>query len=371
MNEQEYIIALNLVKGLRNIRIIELLKHFSNVSQIFKTSVNTLSRVTAMGPSLARQIHSVIETEEFSEELRWIDRSKTQIITIIDELYPEPLKQIYDPPVVLYTRGDVRVLQRISVAIVGCRRASCYGLRQAERIAGELSLKGICVVSGMARGIDTAAHKGALAHQGKTVAVLGSGLNQIYPAENKSLFEEIAQSGAVISEFPLAMPPQKENFPKRNRIISGLSRAVVVVEAARRSGSLITANLALEQNRDVCAVPGAANSMNAQGTNKLIKEGAKLVENADDILEELNIPADVQKPDNIKTGFVAEGRRPDINEAGKKLLEFLTHKPLHIDLLVKRSELGSTCVYKNLLELQLKGLVREIEGKMFVLKEGR
>jgi len=296
MKAKDYLIALNMVPGLGSVKIMKLLKYFPSPKQIFEAPCDKLLNINQIGILLAKRIHTIIDSNEFKRELKQIQDLNIKIVTINDSAYPELLKQIYDPPIALYILGDVSNLQMLSVAVVGCRRASFYGLKQAECIAGVLAAKGVCIVSGLARGIDTAAHKGALASGGRTVAVLGSGLNNIYPPENKNLLEKIVeQKGTVISEFSLEMSPQKGNFPRRNRIISGLSRAVVVVEAAKRSGSLITANLALDEGRDVYAVPGTANSFNAQGTNKLIKEGAKLVENAEDILQELNIESCPQK----------------------------------------------------------------------------
>lgn len=369
MREQEYFIALNMVQGLGTRKTIALLRHFSSPSQIFKAKIDELSVINGIGALLAKRIKAIIDSQEFAKELKEISKSKTQIITFIDNSYPDLLKQIYDPPVVLYLEGDVRCLDMICVALVGCRRASFYGIQQAERLAQGLSVKGICVVSGLARGIDAAAHRGAIISKGKTIAVLGSGLKHIYPKENRNLFQEIAEKGAVISEFPLWTIPFQGNFPQRNRIISGLAKAVVVVEAAQRSGSLITANLALEQGRDVYAVPGPANAINAQGTNRLIKEGAKLVENAEEILEELNIKYCVQKKENyIDEEAKKITRQLNLNTPENKLLEFLSSEPMHIDLLVKLCKLEPACVYRNLLELQLKGLVQEVGGKRFIRK---
>ncbi|MFH2137970.1 MAG: DNA-processing protein DprA [Candidatus Omnitrophota bacterium] len=286
MNDREYLIALNMISGLGSVRIAGLLDFFKTPRQIFEAEAAVLAGFGGLGKIISGRIKTILSSQIFEDELRNIKKLGIHVISLLDAEYPQTLKNIYDPPAVLYVKGDTRCLSNLSVAIVGCRKASTYGLKQAEKIAGELSQNGVCVVSGMARGIDTAAHKGALAARGKTVAVLGSGLSVVYPPENQGLFEKIAKQGAVISEFSLQSSPVKSNFPRRNRIISGLSKAVVVVEAMRQSGSLITADFALEQGREVYAVPGAANSLNAQGTNKLIKEGAKLVENAQDILEE-------------------------------------------------------------------------------------
>ncbi|RKY36332.1 MAG: DNA-protecting protein DprA [Candidatus Omnitrophota bacterium] len=361
MRQQEYIIALNLVPGLGNIKIINLLKRFSCVSEIFTAHIDELLKKGNLEISIARHIQTVLESEIFKNELRQINRLKVKIVTIIDSEYPECLKQIYNPPVVLYVLGDVSILSQVCIGVVGCRRASFYGLTQAERISAELSVKGVCVVSGLAIGIDTAAHKGALSGTGKTIAVLGSGLGNIYPLRNKELAFKIIKQGAIVSEFPLLTPPLQNNFPRRNRIISGLCKALVVVEAAKRSGSLITANFALEQNRDVYAVPGAANSINAQGTNKLIQQGAKLVQNGQDVLEDLNIVF-LDKLENI----TCKSQCSQITEETKKILAFLSANPLHIDIIIKQLDFSPACIYKGLLELQLKGMVKELSGKMFI-----
>jgi len=364
--ENKYYLALNMVPGLGTISISKLLRRFLSAKAVFDCPIDELMQITGLKQQVAWGIKKILRAKEFNQELQKIKDSNIQVICLNDQEYPSLLREIYDPPVALYVKGNISILNRFSMAVVGCRQASFYGLQQAERIARELALRGINVISGLAQGIDTSAHKGALSAKGLTVAVLGSGLNRIYPPENKKLFEAIGKYGAVISEFPLETAPYRANFPRRNRIISGLSKGVVVVEAARSSGSLITANLALSQNREVFAVPGAANSINSRGTNKLIKEGAKLVENADDIVEELNIESCFLKPKK-------ENLQPDLNIAqincnddAKRLFEFLSAEPVHIDVLVKNSSLTAGCVYRNLLELQLKGLVKEIEGKRFI-----
>ncbi len=213
--------------------------------------------------------------------------NKTRTLSFSDKGYPTNLKYIYDPPPTLYVKGNILPEDNIAIAIIGSRRATYYGLKNAENLSFELAAGGITIISGLARGVDSAAHRGALKAGGRTIAVLGSGLNIIYPPENEKLAREILQCGAVISEFPQGTAPLRQNFPRRNRIISGLSLGVVVVEAAKRSGALITANLALEQGREVFALPGKIDSFTSRGTHDLIKQGAKLVESAEDIIEEL------------------------------------------------------------------------------------
>lgn len=289
MQERDYYIALNMVYGLGSILISRLMDKFHTAQNIFQVDIQELFQVSGISIDIAKRIKQVLSSREFALELEQIAKNNIEVIFINDSRYPVLLKEIYDPPMVLYVKGDVSTFQTKMFAIIGCRKASGYGLKQADQIAQALAKINICIVSGMARGIDTAAHKGALFVKGKTLAVLGSGLNNIYPLENKFLFDQITKNGAVVSEFALNAEPLPGNFPRRNRIISGLCRAIVVVEAAQRSGSLITADLALNQGREVFAVPGLANSSNAQGTNKLIKEGAKLVENAQDIIDGLEV----------------------------------------------------------------------------------
>lgn len=232
--------------------------------------------------------------------------NKIKTLTLQDKNYPANLRHIYQPPSIIYFRGEVLLEDNIAVAVVGSRRATDYGLGNAERLGFELASRGVTVISGLARGIDTAAHKGALRAGGRTIAVLGSGLDVMYPSENKRLADEITRYGAVISEFEPDAPPARHNFPKRNRIISGLSLGVVIVEAAKRSGSLITADFALEQGREVFALPGKVGSFTSEGTHNLIKQGAKLIESIEDIVEELEalkeLTTDLQGKVYVKNG---------------------------------------------------------------------
>ncbi|MCG2711123.1 MAG: DNA-processing protein DprA [Candidatus Omnitrophica bacterium] len=366
---KKYYIALNMVSGVGPMLVKRLLERFSCVRGVFEASTAGLIGVPGVSERIAADIKNILISDEFNKEIRDINHENVQILCPEDVLYPALLNEIYDPPLVLYLKGDLSLLDKITVSVVGCRRASFNGLQIAERISGDLSRRDICVVSGLARGIDTAAHKGALKGPGGTVAVLGSGLKYVYPPENKRLFDEISRHGILMSEFPLTTAVRRGNFPRRNRIISGLSLGVVVVEAAQRSGSLITANLALSQNREVFSMPGAANSINAKGTNKLIKEGAKLVETVDDIIEELNVSAYIQEKGGLNSQ-APDFRQANLKSEAKQLLQFLSSEPMHIDLLIKTSTLSAAIVYKNLLDLQLRGIIREVEGKRFMKKEG-
>ncbi|MCM8779683.1 MAG: DNA-processing protein DprA, partial [Candidatus Omnitrophica bacterium] len=260
MTELEILTALNCIDiGFK--RYQRLLQYFKTTENILKASLRELTQVQGIGEELGRRILS-IKKEDLAAEFRSAEKLGLRIISINDKDYPRNLKEIYEPPIILYVKGEFIEADLDSIAIVGSRRASFYGLNCAEKFARDLSILGLTVVSGMARGVDTAAHKGALKENGRTIAVMGSGFKNIYPVENKELVEEIAASGAVISEFPTFAQPLPQNFPRRNRIISGLSQGVLVVEAARNSGALITADFALEQGREVFSLPGKIDAEN-------------------------------------------------------------------------------------------------------------
>jgi DNA processing protein len=285
-----------------------------------------------------------------------------RVINRGDRDYPALLGNIYDPPPVLYVKGKLNPEEKRMIAIVGARKATPYGLAVAEKLGRELAGRGFCIVSGMARGIDSAAHRGALAGGGQTIAVLGCGLNVVYPRENRRLMEEIAANGAVISEFPLDSPPESWHFPKRNRVISGLSLGVVVVEAAEKSGTSITVNFALEQGREVFAVPGPVTGKLSRGPHSLIKNGAKLVENVDDIMEELGFstvtPKNSGRDAHLFTG---------LSDAEMKLFRLLSLEPVQSDELVRRSGLTGQEVVASLLGMEIRGLVKKLPGQKYVL----
>lgn len=299
-------------------------------------------------------------------------------ISINDAEYPENLKTIHGPPKTLYVNGSFKEEDSNAVAIVGSRRASPYGLEMGEKIAYDLALRGITIVSGMARGIDSAAHRGALKAKGRTIAVMGSGHGHIYPPENKKLYEEVALAGAVVTEYEDDMPPLPNNFPARNRIISGLSLGLVVVEAARNSGALITADFALEQGRDVFAVPGKISSLTSEGTHELIKDGARLVQSAEDIMEELKLHEikPLEGADrSIRNGKISKKTDAYIYNSltidERKIYKLLSDDPLYIDDIVKDSGVSLKTISKVLLNLEFKRLVKELPGKQFVRMETR
>ncbi len=304
---------------------------------------------------------------------RRVAKDMIRKITINDKEYPNALRTIYDPPEQLFVNGTLLKQDELAVALVGSRRASIYGLQTCEALAYELALRNVTVVSGMARGIDSAAHRGALKAKGRTIAVMGSGHNNIYPPENKELYKEIAKSGAVITEYEDDVAPLAGNFPQRNRIISGLSLGVVVVEAARNSGALITANLALDEGREVFAVPGKISSETSGGTNDLIKDGAKLVQSIDDILDELPhldirpiSGEDKAKRDESIARMTKAYIYNSLTDGERKVYKIISDEPLYIDEILKKSKLKSQEASKVLLNLQLKKLIREIPGKQFV-----
>ena len=362
MNELESLIVLNLVKNLGPVRIRRLIKFFGSARAVLKKPPAALERVPGVGPTLARAI-ARWEKLEYREEFRLIKKMKIKVVSVFDPDYPENLKEIYDPPSVLYLRGNLLPRDQRALAVVGSRRASHYGLQAALKISHQLVNRGFTVVSGLARGIDGHAHRGALMGKGRTIAVLGSGLGNIYPPEHNKLSEEIASSGAVVSEFPVRAVPEKTNFPLRNRIISGLSLGVLVVEAAQRSGALITAQLALDQGRQVMAVPGRIDSFSARGTNQLIQEGAKMVRDADDVLEEFEYLSPPEKPSPESDGSLQPNNMTD--EEGK-IFALLSEEEKNIEEIIGESGLPSGKVSSILLSLELKRLIKQLPGKFYI-----
>jgi len=298
-------------------------------------------------------------------------------ITIDDAEYPKNLRNIYNPPKQLYVNGTLLEQDEMAVAIVGSRRASIYGLETSEKLGFELAARGVTVVSGMAIGIDSAAHRGALKAKGRTIAVMGSGHNVIYPSQNKKLYEEIARTGAVVTEFDANVEPLPGHFPARNRIISGLSLGIVVVEAAKNSGALITANFAAEQGRTVFAVPGKVSSATSSGTNELIRDGACLIQSVDDILQELSLtpliePAEADEKDKIDKSIASKTRAyiyNSLTEDERKVYKILSDEPVYIDDIFNKTGFDSAKGSKVLLNLELKKLIAELPGKNFVRKE--
>lgn len=296
-------------------------------------------------------------------ELDLVEKNNAALITLTDDSYPALLRHLYDAPYVLYSKGVfTEESSGISIAVVGTRRASAYGLSMAEVISRDLASAGIVIVSGMARGCDSAAHRGALSAPGKTIAVLGSGIDVIYPGENARLYEEISRKGLLLSEFPMGTPPLAMNFPRRNRIIGGISRGVVVAEAPLRSGAVMTAHLALEYGKDVFALPGQARSKTSEGTNKLIKEGASLIDNATDVIEALFPEKKILT--NVSNNAPAKGANPEGKEEGL-IFKLLNDGPMHIDSIAERAGLPVQRISGVLLTMELKGLVCQKPGKLY------
>lgn len=359
MDDREYWLSLNLVPGLGLDKLRKLVNAFGTAKNIFLKDKKELSKVIGSKEDLLENLRIEKIEPILKKELKELKRRKFYYIALSDKEYPEYLKEIYDPPVVLYIKGKLLKEDKFSLSIVGARKASYYGIDIAEKFSHDLAKCGFTIVSGLARGIDSAVHSGALKAKGRTIAVLGSGVDIIYPPENRSLADNISENGAVISEFPLSTRPFPSNFPRRNRIISGLTKGTIVVEAGLRSGSLITAGLALEQGRDVFAVPGKALSDQNKGAHVLIKQGAKLIDNIFDILEEFNINKD-------KISNLIYNKTLPVNEDEKKVVSILSDEPKHIDLICRELDDPIQKVLGVLTQLELKGLVKQLQGKMFV-----
>jgi DNA processing protein len=364
MTEIEALVGLNLVMDIGSIRLNKLLELFDSPQKILAAPQDRLVQASGIGENIASRIVS-LDKKNIDREFALADKYKFKILTAQSREYPRNLKFIIDPPIVLYLKGQILPEDNLAIAIVGSRRASIYGLSSAEKFAGELAIRGFTVVSGMARGIDTQAHRGALKSKGRTIAVIGSGLGNIYPQENIALAEQIASRGAVISEFPVNSAPLKQNFPRRNRLISGLSLGVLVVEACQNSGALITADFALEQGKDVFALPGKIDSSSSFGTNELIKQGAKLVSCIEDILEELpfrhglNTAAATPGPDNVQA--VPQG----LSCKEELLYNIISSQRVDLDEVVQKTGLAVSEISLSLLSLQLKKKIRALAGRIF------
>jgi DNA processing protein len=367
-------LALALTPGLGPTRSRKLVEHFGTVGAIFQASLTELE-ATGITAASAQSIGTGASWQLAEEELVRAQAAGAEIVSLDDFRYPATLREIYDPPIILYIRGSVDVLSLPGVAVIGTRHPTPYGIGMAERLACDLARQGLVIFSGMARGVDSAAHRGAVSAKGKTVAVFGTGVDEIYPKENKKLSEQILScGGALVSEFPLQTFPAPQNFPIRNRIISGLSVGVLVVEAAEYSGTRVTARCALEQDREVFAVPGNVTNKYSWGPNTLIKQGAKLTATWEDVWEELpeNIrlalaPArDESQPSGTASLFGEEG---DLSPHEKKIFAILkADEAIHIDEIVERLEadISASEIFAALFELELAGKIKQMPGKNFV-----
>lgn len=359
-----YLAALCSIPQLGPVSIRRLIKTFGSAKAVFGAKLNDLASVDIVGPKKAEAVKSYDEFDDLAYKIDDLEDRGIKAVFDTSPLYPQSLKSLGDDaPAMLYIKGAVTEADKFAVAIVGSRSASPYGRIATERISTDLASMGITIVSGLARGIDTAAQKCCLESGGRSIGVMGCGMDLIYPPENKWLYDACEKSGAVISEFPPDAPPLKINFPRRNRLISGLALGVLVVEAAPSSGSLITAKHALEQGKEVFSVPGSITSELSDGTNKLIKDGAKIVTSADDIIEEL---APMLK------GFIKSINRKanapvELDDEERAVCDIMTPEPAHIDAISRNCGMAAAKTLALLCGLELKGVVRQIEGKRFYL----
>ncbi len=368
MTNQEALIILNAIPGVGNRTISRLVKHFETPLRVLQVPETALRTVQGIPSKVIQQIIQFSQDTFLQNEYNCASQHRVEIITCLDEAYPALLREIPDAPVVLYVKGDVSVWQNRCVGLVGSRAASVYGITTARQLAFQLTEKGFVVVSGLAKGIDTASHQGALQARGKTIAVVGCGLAHVYPSENKKLFEEIARQGAVISEFPMTMPPIAQHFPRRNRIISGLSLGIVVVEASEKSGALITSDFALEQGREVFAVPGPIGNSSSKGVNNLIKQGAKLITGVEDIVEDL---AEAFSGGSVPFTEALDEEREEVvfdnlTDEEIKVRDFLKPTPLYIDEVSTLSGIHPFKLAAILLQLEMKGLIQQLPGKHYI-----
>jgi len=365
MDSKEALLALNMISLVGPVRVRQLLEHFGEAPAILRASRDQLMRARGIGAEVAESIATWETTVDLAGELQRIRDYGCTTLTQTDEAYPEMLRQIYDPPIVLYVRGELTVKDKNAVAMVGSRQTTHYGLESARKLAYQRSYVGVTVVSGGARGIDTAAHQGALSAKGRTVAVLGTGINIVFPTENAELFERIAASGAVVTQFPFNRPADKQSFPIRNRIVAGMTLGTVVVEANLSSGALITANMATDYGRQVFAVPGRIDSPRSKGCHDLIKKGAKLCEAAEDVLSEFEylFPASNRPASPAETGQLPA---LTLSENEQKVYDVLSNEEITMDDVIRHSGLPASTVSVILLGLEMKRLIRQLPGKLFV-----
>jgi len=360
MSGMRYWIALSMVPDVGPVRARKLLSVFRTPENIFDAKMNELKGLEGIGIHIANNIKGFSLWKSVENQIGVLEKKEIHAVCMNDPAYPEMLRELEDAPVVLYMKGDILPQDRYSIAIVGSRTMTDYGAAVAERFSRDLVTMGFTIVSGMARGIDSLAHTAALKAGGKTIAVLGSGVDVPYPPENKTLMEKIAYSGCVMSEFPPGTPPEKENFPRRNRLISGLSLGVLVIEAAAASGALITARYANDQGKTVFAVPGNITSRKSAGTNRLVRDGAVPVQSAEDILGELApvLKGFIRSKDKLKI---------EVNDDEKILCNLLSGEPKQVDVISRESGWPASKVLGTLLGLELKGAVKQITGKRFYL----
>jgi DNA processing protein len=365
MDSREALVALNLIGNVGPVRVRQLLEHFGDTPSILGGSRQQLLQVRGIGEETADAIGSWEKTVDLKGELKRIAEFGCRIVTQQDIEYPELLRQIYDPPIVMYVKGELLPKDKNSLAMVGSRMTTHYGIEVARKLAYQLAYLGVTVISGGARGIDSAAHQGALSGKGRTIAVLGTGINLVWPPENKELYERIAENGALVTQFPFNSPGTKQSFPIRNRLVAGMTLGTVVVEANLTSGALITANFANEYGRQVFAVPGRIDSPRSKGCHDLIKKGAKLCEGAEDILSEFEY---LFPPSNKPASPAETGTLPalELSENEQKVYDTLSEEQLSIDQVIRKSGLPASATSVALLSLEMKRIVRQLPGKLFV-----
>lgn len=366
MDSHEAFVALNLVEGVGPVRARSLIEHFGDAPSVLSASRSQLLQVRNIGNETADAICAWEKTIDLAGEMKRLTDFGCRVLIQTDEDYPASLREIYDPPMVLYVKGSLTAKDKNAVALVGSRQTTNYGVETARKLAYQLAYVGITVVSGGARGIDTAAHQGAMAAKGRTVCVLGTGINIVFPPENKELFERIAENGAVVSQFPFNRNGDKQSFAIRNRIVAGMTLGTVVVEADLHSGALITSNFATEYGRQVFAVPGRIDSPRSKGCHELIKKGAKLCEGAEDILSEFEylFPASNRPPSPGETGVLPA---LELSENEQRVLDTLRKDDdSSIDEVIRKSGLPSSAVSVALLSLEMKRVVKQLPGKLFV-----
>ncbi len=363
MNATEACIALNMLPTVGPVRLRKLLEVFRKPQQVLVAKRSELRKVEGIGNEVADQISTWESTVDLAEELKRVRDFGATVITQGSPSYPRPLREIHAPPIVLYVWGELQERDHHAIGVIGARRTTHYGMESAKKLSYQLAYAGLTVISGLARGIDTAAHQGALAAKGRTVAVIGAGLAKLYPPENAVLAEKIRSgNGAIVSEFSMEVEPDRQTFPIRNRIISGWSHGILVVEAGLNSGALITSAQALEQGRSVYAVPGHINAPSAMGSNRLIQQGAKLVMDASDILDDLQILL----PDTKPSPEAAVRPLPPLSEEERRVYDAIEQTETPIDDIAAKSELPTSMVSSILLQLELKRLVKQLPGKYFV-----
>src|SRR5882724_2895782 len=365
MESREAFVALNMIEHVGPVRVRQLLQQLGDRVSILKASKQQLLRVHGIGEDTAESIANWEKNVQLGEELKRVEDFHCHVVTQEDEEYPELLRQIYDPPIVLYVKGTLTKNDKNGVAMVGSRQTTHYGIEVARKLSYQLAYIGVTVVSGGARGIDTAAHQGALSGKGRTICVLGTGISIVFPPENGELFERIAANGAVISQFPFNRKADKQSFAIRNRIVAGMTLGTVVVEANLTSGALITANFATEYGRQIFAVPGRIDSPRSKGCHELIKKGAKLCEGVEDILSEFEylFPASNRSPAPNETGALPA---LDLSENEQKVFDTLDSEELTTDDVIRKSGLPSSAVSVALFSLEMKRLVKQLPGKLFV-----